>query len=121
MDENADDPQLLSIAESISDGDPVDWSRLPKDVTPEQYDELYKHLTHDWTAPLTHRHFKIEGTQEFAGLLYVPGRPQFDLFEPDSKHGVRLHVRRVLIMESCEELVPRWPELDDRPGHSPAS
>ncbi len=84
------------------------WQRSPKDVTPEQYEELYKHLTHDWTAPLTHRHFKIEGTQEFAGLVYVPGRPQFDLFEPDAKHGVRLHVRRVLIMESCEELVPRW-------------
>lgn len=84
------------------------WQRSPKDVTAEQYDELYKHLTHDWTAPLTHRHFKIEGTQEFAGLVYVPGRPQFDLFEPDAKHGVRLHVRRVLIMESCEDLVPRW-------------
>lgn len=84
------------------------WQRSPKEVTAEQYDELYKHLTHDWTAPLAHRHFRIEGTQEFTGLVYVPGRPQFDLFEPDAKHGVRLHVRRVLIMESCEELVPRW-------------
>jgi molecular chaperone HtpG len=84
------------------------WQRSPKDVTAEQYEELYKHLTHDWTAPLAHRHFKIEGTQEFAGLVYVPGRPQLDLFEPDAKHGVRLHVRRVMIMESCEELVPRW-------------
>jgi molecular chaperone HtpG len=84
------------------------WQRSPKDVTAEQYEELYKHLTHDFTPPLTHRHFRIEGTQEFSGLVYVPGRPQFDLFEPDSKHGVRLHVRRVLVMESCEELVPRW-------------
>ena len=84
------------------------WQRSPKEVTPEQYDELYKHLTHDWEAPLAHRHFRIEGTQEFSGLVYVPGRAQADLFEPDAKHGVRLHVRRVLIMESCEELLPRW-------------
>lgn len=84
------------------------WQRSPKEVTAEQYDELYKHLSHDWQPALTHRHFKIEGTQEFAGLVYVPGRAQFDLFEPDAKHGVRLHVRRVLIMESCEELLPRW-------------
>jgi molecular chaperone HtpG len=84
------------------------WQRSPKEVTAEQYEELYKHLTHDWQPPLLHRHFRIEGTQEFTGLLYVPSRAQFDMFEPDAKHGVRLHVRRVLIMESCEELVPRW-------------
>jgi len=84
------------------------WQRSPKDVTAEQYDELYKHLTHDWQSPLGHRHFRIEGTQEFSGLVYVPSRAQGDLFEPDAKHGVRLHVRRVLIMESCEELLPRW-------------
>src|ERR1041384_3651290 len=84
------------------------WQRSPKEVTDEQYQELYKHLTHDWQPALLHRHFRIEGTQEFSGLLYVPSRPQMDLFEPDAKHGVRLHVRRVMVMESCEELVPRW-------------
>jgi molecular chaperone HtpG len=93
--------------ESINRGTAL-WQRSPKDVTPEQYEELYKHLTHDFQPPLTYRHFKIEGTQEFAGLVYVPSRAPFDLFEPDAKHGVRLHVRRVLVMESCEELVPRW-------------
>ncbi|MDF3065952.1 MAG: Chaperone protein HtpG [Polyangiaceae bacterium] len=84
------------------------WQRSPKEVTEEQYQELYKHLTHDWQPALLHRHFRIEGTQEFSGLVYVPSRPQTDLFEPDAKHGVRLHVRRVMVMESCEELVPRW-------------
>jgi molecular chaperone HtpG len=84
------------------------WQRSPKDVSAEQYQELYKHLTHDFQPPLGYRHFRIEGTQEFSGLVYVPSRAQFDLFEPDAKHGVRLHVRRVLVMESCEELVPRW-------------
>ncbi len=84
------------------------WQRSPKDVTREQYEELYKHLTHDWQAPLGHKHFRIEGTQEFSGLVFIPSRAQFDLFEPDAKHGVRLHVRRVMVMEACEELVPRW-------------
>ena len=93
--------------ESINRGSAL-WQRSPKDVTAEQYEELYKHLTHDWQPPLLHRHFKIEGTQEFTGLLYVPSRAQVDLFEPDAKHGVRLHVRRVLIMDHCEDLAPRW-------------
>ena len=93
--------------ESINRGSAL-WQRSPKDVTAEQYEELYKHLTHDWQPPLLHRHFKIEGTQEFSGLLYVPSRAQVDLFEPDAKHGVRLHVRRVLIMDNCEDLAPRW-------------
>jgi molecular chaperone HtpG len=84
------------------------WQRSPKEVTAEQYEELYKHLTHDWQPPLGQRHFRIEGTQLFTGLVYVPSRAPFDLFEPDAKHGVRLHVRRVLVMESCEELVPKW-------------
>jgi molecular chaperone HtpG len=84
------------------------WQRSPKDVTAEQYEELYKHLTHDWQPPLGYKHFRIEGTQEFSGLVYIPSRAQFDLFEPDAKHGVRLHVRRVMVMDSCEELVPRW-------------
>ncbi len=84
------------------------WQRTPKDVEDSQYQEFYKHLTHDWEAPLAHRHFRIEGTQMFVGLLFVPGRKPFDLFDADAKHGVRLHVRRVLIMDNCEELVPRW-------------
>ncbi len=84
------------------------WQRQPKDITDEQYNEFYKHLTHDWEAPVTRRHFHIEGTQEFTGLLFLPKNPPFDLFDPSSKHGVRLHVRRVLVMEACEELLPKW-------------
>jgi molecular chaperone HtpG len=84
------------------------WQRAPKDITDEQYNEFYKHLTHDWEAPVTRCHFHIEGTQEFTGLLFLPKNPPFDLFDPSSKHGVRLHVRRVLVMEACEELLPKW-------------
>jgi molecular chaperone HtpG len=84
------------------------WQRSPKDVTAEQYTEFYKHLTHDWEAPLGHRHFQIEGTQMFTGLLFVPGRAPFDLFDSEAEHGLRLHVRRVFVMENCEDLAPRW-------------
>ncbi len=84
------------------------WQRSPKDVTAEQYEEFYKHLSHDWEGPRCHRHFHIEGTQMFAGLLFIPKRAPFDLFEAEPRHGVRLHVKRVFVMDNCEELVPRW-------------
>jgi molecular chaperone HtpG len=84
------------------------WQRSPKSVSAEEYTEFYKHLARDWEPPLAYRHFQIEGTQMFSGLLFVPKRPPLDLFEPNPNHGVRLHVRRILIMENAEELVPRW-------------
>ena len=84
------------------------WQRSPSEVTDEQYDEFYKHLSGDWEPPLAQTHFTVEGTQLFTGLLYVPKRRPFDLFEPEARHGVRLYVRRVFIMENAEELVPKW-------------
>ena len=84
------------------------WMRAEKDVTDEQYPEFYKHLTHDWEPPLTRVHFHVEGTQMFTGLLYVPKRPPFDLGNPEWKHGVRLYVRRVFIMDNCADLLPPW-------------
>jgi len=84
------------------------WQRSPAEVTQEQYEEFYRHLTHDYEKPLAYRHFRIEGTQQFAGILYIPRRAPFDLFLPDPKHGVRLYVKRVFVMEDCEELLPRW-------------
>ncbi|RLB57503.1 MAG: molecular chaperone HtpG [Deltaproteobacteria bacterium] len=84
------------------------WIRPKSEIKDEEYNEFYHHLTHDWEPPLARRHFKIEGTQLFTGLLFVPSRPPFDLFSPQSNHGVRLHVKRVFIMEDCEELLPKW-------------
>ncbi len=86
------------------------WQRSPKDVSKEQYEDFYKHLGHDWEPPLGWRHFHIEGTQMFAGLLYVPRHQPFGLFadNEEKRHGVRLHVRRVFVMDNCEDLVPRW-------------
>ncbi len=84
------------------------WQRPSSEITDEQYDELYTHITHDWQPPAAHTHFKVEGMQFFTGLLYIPQRAPFDLFDPDAKHGVRLFVKRVFVMDNAEALVPRW-------------
>jgi molecular chaperone HtpG len=84
------------------------WTRPKNEVTDEQYDELYRHLTHDWEKPLARTHFQVEGTQMFTGLLFLPKRPPFDMLSPDTPAGVRLYVRRVFIMDECDALLPRW-------------
>lgn len=84
------------------------WQRPRSEVTAEQYEELYKHLTHDAAAPLAHTHFQIEGTQQFSGLLYLPRAEDHDFFADDRKRGIRLFVKRVFIMEDCEQLLPPW-------------
>ncbi|MES1177669.1 MAG: molecular chaperone HtpG [Myxococcales bacterium] len=84
------------------------WQRPASEVSEEQYTEFYRHQTHDFEAPLAHRHFKVEGTQEFAGLLFLPKRAPFDLYDPSAKHGIRLHVRRVFVMDDCAELLPNF-------------
>jgi molecular chaperone HtpG len=84
------------------------WRRPQKDLTREQYVGFYKHLTHDWEEPIAYRHFQVEGTQMFYALLFLPKRPPFDLYDAESKHGVRLHVTRVFVMDDCSDLVPRY-------------
>ena len=83
------------------------WQRSKSEITDEQYQEFYKHLTHDWEAPLAWTHFKADGSQQFTGLLFVPKHPPFDL-NAQQQRGVRLFVKRVFIMDRCEELVPQW-------------
>ncbi len=84
------------------------WQRPKAEITDEQYTDFYKHLTRDFEAPLARAHFRVEGTQEFVGLLYVPAHPPFDLNDPRRRRGVRLFVRRVFIMDDCEEILPQW-------------
>lgn len=93
--------------ETINSGKAL-WQQPTSEIAKEQYEEFYKHLTHDWEPPVTWKHFKVEGTQEFVGLVFIPSRVPFDLYMPDSPHGVRLHVKRVFVMEDCKELLPRW-------------
>jgi molecular chaperone HtpG len=84
------------------------WQRSKSEITDEQYAEFYRHLTHDPKPPLARTHFRVEGSQEFAALLFVPQQREPDFFAQDRKRGVRLFVKRVFIMEDCEELLPQW-------------
>jgi molecular chaperone HtpG len=101
-----DEPEEIKF-ETVNEAKAL-WTRAEKDISEDEYNEFYKHLTHDFEAPLARSHFHVEGTQMFTGLLYLPKRPPFDLGNPELKHGVRLYVRRVFIMDNAEELLPRW-------------
>lgn len=84
------------------------WQRSKSEITDEQYDEFYEHLTHDHEKPLARAHFKIEGGQELTGLIFVPRAPPLELGMTREARGVRLFVKRVLIMDRCEDLLPEW-------------
>ena len=84
------------------------WARPKNDITQEQYDEFYKHVGHDFEAPLAHVHSRVEGKQEYTQLLYIPARAPFDLFDRDQSHGIKLYVRRVFIMDNAEQLMPHY-------------
>jgi molecular chaperone HtpG len=93
--------------EQVNRSNPL-WQRPKGEPTDEQYNELYKHISHDYEAPLGRSHFKLEGALELAGILYVPKKAPFDLFEQGKKRGIRLFVKRVFILDDCEELLPNW-------------
>ncbi len=84
------------------------WAKNKNEVTKEEYNEFYKHLSHDWNDPLAHIHIKLEGVVEYSALLYIPSKAPFDLFFPDRKHGIQLYCKRVFIMDDCKELMPEY-------------
>ncbi len=84
------------------------WARPKSEITDEQYAEFYKHVAHDFEAPLAHTHAKVEGKQEYTLLLFIPRRAPFDLFHPGHRHGIKLYVRRVFIMDDADKLMPAY-------------
>ena len=84
------------------------WARSKNDITEEEYQEFYKHVSHDFENPLTWSHNRVEGKQEYISLLYIPAKAPFDLYDRDRQHGIKLYVKRVFIMDDAEQLMPQY-------------
>ena len=84
------------------------WARPKNEITLEQYEELYMHVAHDPEPPLTYVHTKVEGKHEYTQLLYIPSHAPFDMFDREHRHGIKLYVQRVFIMDDAEQLLPNY-------------
>ena len=93
--------------EKINKSDAL-WTRSKNDVSDEEYKEFYKHLSHDFADPVTWAHNKVEGNQSYTSLLYVPAKAPWDLFNREHKHGLKLYVQRVFIMDDAEQFMPNY-------------
>ncbi len=98
---------MLDENETINQASAL-WARAKSDITTEQYNEFYKHVAHDFEVPLAYVHAKVEGRQEYTQLLYIPSRAPFDMFDREHRHGIKLYVQRVFIMDDAEKLLPNY-------------
>lgn len=93
--------------EKINKSDAL-WTRSKNEISDDEYKEFYKHLSHDFADPLLWAHNKVEGNQEYTSLLYVPSKAPWDLFNREHKHGLKLYVQRVFIMDDAEQFMPNY-------------
>ncbi|RKZ42033.1 MAG: molecular chaperone HtpG [Gammaproteobacteria bacterium] len=100
-DETTIEEEVVNTAKAL-------WTRSKTEITDEEYTEFYKHVAHDFEAPLAHLHSKVEGTNEYTALLFIPARAPFDLWDRTNRHGIKLYVRRVFIMDDNDKLLPPY-------------
>ncbi|MFI3118643.1 MAG: molecular chaperone HtpG [Methylococcaceae bacterium] len=108
MGEEGEPEQPAEIVEETVNSASALWTKARQEISEEAYNEFYKHVGHDFQDPLTHIHSKVEGTNEYTLLLYVPSRAPFDMWDRDAKHGVKLYIRKVFITDDAEQLMPRY-------------
>jgi molecular chaperone HtpG len=106
-DKDKNENRLTDEEETVNQAGAL-WARPKSEITEEQYHEFYKHVAHDFEAPLAHTHNKVEGTKEYTQLLYIPARAPFDLWDREHRRGLKLYVRRVFIMDDAEHLMPAY-------------
>ncbi len=108
MGEEGEEEKPAEIVEETVNSASALWTKARQEISEEAYNEFYKHVGHDFQDPLTHIHSKVEGTNEYTLLLYVPSRAPFDMWDRDAKHGVKLYIRKVFITDDAEQLMPRY-------------
>jgi molecular chaperone HtpG len=106
-DKDKNENVLKEEAEQVNQASAL-WARPKSEITDQQYQEFYKHVAHDFEAPLAWAHARVEGKTEYTQLLYVPAHAPFDMWDRDHRHGVKLYVRRVFIMDDAEHLMPGY-------------
>ena len=105
--EKDDDSEVASEWDQVNQATAL-WTRSRNEITDEEYNEFYKHVAHDFEEPMSWSHHKVEGKSEYTGLLYVPARAPFDLWNRESPRGLKLYVQRVFIMDRAEEFLPLY-------------
>jgi molecular chaperone HtpG len=106
--EEGEEAKPAEIVEETVNSASALWTKARQEISDEAYNEFYKHVGHDYQDPLTHVHSKVEGTNEYTLLLYVPTHAPFDMWDRDTKHGVKLYIRKVFITDDAEQLMPRY-------------